>query len=100
MSGSEHLAAAELAQVAVGVAVAFDAAAEEWARSTSNARGTSLDWRTAVFAAGRVGPKAPPARTRTPAARSDLPPGPGGDARLRPHLWGPLVDQSDGWVSA
>ena len=70
------------------------------ARATSNARGTSLDWRTAVFAAGRVGPKAPPARTRTPAARSDLPPGPGGDARLRPRLWGPLVDQSDGWVSA
>ena len=75
------------------------AAGEEWARATSNARGTSLDWRTAVFAAGRVGPKAPPARTRTPAARSDLPPGPGGDARPRPRLWRPLVDQSDGWVS-
>ena len=35
---------------------AFDAADEDRARATSNARGTSLDWRTAVFAAGRVGP--------------------------------------------
>ena len=76
------------------------AAGEDRARATSNARGTSLDWRTAVFAAGRAGPHAPPARTRSPAARSDLPPGSGGHAQSRPRLWRPLVDQSDGWVSA
>ena len=75
------------------------AAGEDRARATSNARGTSLDWRTAVFAAGRAGPHAPPARTRSPAARSDLPPGSGGHAQSRPRLWRRSVDQSDGWVS-